>query len=274
MPLVTLTTDFGIKDHYIGALKGAMMAAVEGIQIVDISHHIQPYHIAECAYVLKNAYRHFPKGSIHIVGVDTQWTEENRHILVLVDGHYFITANNGVIALITQEITPDQVYEINMPQMERNTFPTLYVFAPVATHLARGGTPELIGKPFTRLKERAEFKARISDDGSTLFGHVLYIDNYGNAITNISKPFFEACRKNRSFELSARSARTTRISQGYGDIGTGQEANLRTGGHLVCLFNTAHFLEIAIAQGSAQNGGASSLLGLQYRDQITVQFFT
>ena len=141
MPLVTLTTDFGIKDHYIGALKGAMMAAVEGIQIVDISHHIQPYHIAECAYVLKNAYHHFPKGSIHIVGVDTQWTEENRHILVLVDGHYFITANNGVIALITQEITPDQVYEINMPQMERNTFPTLYVFAPVATHLARGGTP-------------------------------------------------------------------------------------------------------------------------------------
>ena len=159
-----------------------------------------------------------------------------------------------------------------MPQMERNTFPTLYVFAPVATHLARGGKPELIGKPFTGLKERAEFKARVSDDGNILYGHVMYIDNYGNAITNINKAFFEACRKNRSFEIAARSARTSRISQGYEDIGT-QESNLRTGGHLVCLFNTAQCLEIAIAQGSAQNGGASSLLGLQYRDQITVQFF-
>ena len=95
MAIITLTTDFGIKDHFVGALKGSIYKELADVKIVDISHGISPFNIQECAYILSNAYKSFPDGTIHIVGVDAEPTRENQHIAVFLDGHYFITANNG-----------------------------------------------------------------------------------------------------------------------------------------------------------------------------------
>ncbi|MCE2612391.1 SAM-dependent chlorinase/fluorinase [Flavobacteriaceae bacterium D16] len=275
MAIITLTTDFGLKDHFVGAIKGTIYSELEDAKIVDISHSISPFNIQECAYILKNSYHAFPKGSIHIVGVDAEPTVENPHIAVYVDGHYFIGANNGVVSLITAEIQPDKVFEIKLPDVLHGAFPVLEVFVKVACHLARGGKLEVVGKPFNDLKILKEFSPRVTNNGNTLTGSVIYIDNYGNVITNIQKGLFEAYRKGRKFEINARNKRITEIHTKYSDIiNFNLEKGRRKGpGDLLALFNSSNYIELAIYKSNLQTvGGASTLLGLDYRDTIIINF--
>ena len=151
MAIITLTTDFGYKDHFVGAVKGAILSNLPDISIVDISHAISPFNIQECAYILKNSYQSFPKGTVHVVGVDSEISPENEHIVVQVDGHYFVSANSGVMSLITSEVQPENVVEISLPNAEPGSFPVLNIFVQVACHIARGGKLGVIGKPFEKL---------------------------------------------------------------------------------------------------------------------------
>jgi len=275
MAIITLTTDFGYKDHFVGAIKGTIHSELTDAKIVDISHAINPFNIQECAYILKNSYKNFPKGSIHIVGVDSEQTPENQHVIVLVDDHYFITANNGVICLITAEIQPEKIVAINMPNAIHGSFPLMAVFVKAACHIARGGTLEVVGKPFNQLKELKEFAPRITNDGKTIVGSVIYIDNYGNVVTNIQKSLFEAYKNGRDFELSARNKKITKIYRKYSDIiNFDLEKSQRKGpGNLLALFNSSDYIELAIYKSDLNTvGGASSLLGLDYRDTIMINF--
>jgi S-adenosylmethionine hydrolase len=275
MAIITLTTDFGYKDHFVGVIKGAIYSELADAKIVDISNEISPFNIPECAYILKNSYKNFPKGSIHIVGVDSEPTPENQHIAVLVDGHYFISANNGVIGLITSEITPEKVVEINIPNPEHGSFPVLDVFVKVACHIARGGTLEVVGKLFNKLKDIREFAPRITENGNGIVGSVIYIDNFGNVITNIEKHTFEAYRKGRGFVLNARNKKINQIHNKYSDIiNFDLEKDRRNGpGDLLALFNSSDYIELAIYKSDLNTvGGASTLLGLDYRDTITIDF--
>jgi S-adenosylmethionine hydrolase len=275
MAIITLTTDFGLKDHFVGALKGAIYSELTDARIVDISHNISPFNIQECAYILKNSYKSFPEGTIHIVGVDSEVTPENQHLVVKVDNHYFITANNGVIGLIISEIKPEKVIEINLPNAINGSFPVMDVFVKVACHIVRGGTLEVVGKSFDDLKDLRDFSPRITDDGKKIVGSVLYIDNYGNVVTNIQKSLFEAYRKGRSFELSARTSLITAIHNQYSAIvDYDQDKSKRKGaGDLLALFNSSGYIELAIYKSNLKTvGGASTLLGLDYRDTITINF--
>ena len=275
MAIITLTTDFGYKDHFVGVIKGAIYKEITDAKIVDISNEISPFNIAECAYILKNSYKNFPDGTIHIVGVDSEPTPENQHIAVLVDGHYFITANNGVIGLITSEIKPEKVIEINIPNPENGSFPVLDVFVKVACHVARGGTLEVVGKSFNSLKDIREFAPRIIENGNGIVGSVIYIDNFGNVITNIERHTFEAYRKGRNFVLNARNKKITQIHHTYSAIiNFDIEKDKRNGpGDLLALFNSSNFIELAIYKSDLNTvGGASTLLGLDYRDTITIDF--
>lgn len=275
MAIITLTTDFGIKDHFVGALKGSIYKELADVKIVDISHEIGPFNIQECAYVLSNAYKSFPEGTIHIVGVDSEPTRENQHLAVYLDGHYFITANNGVIGLLTSEINPEKVVEINIPNPVHGSFPVMDVFVQVACHISRGGTLEVVGKPFTALKELKDFFPSVTDNGKKLIGSVIYIDNYGNVITNIKKKFFEAHRKGREFELNARTTQIRRIHNKYSDIvNFDLEKNKRKGpGDVLALFNSSDYIELAIYKSNLNTvGGASTLLGLDYRDTVSIDF--
>lgn len=275
MAIITLTTDFGHKDHFVGAIKGTILNNLPEVSIVDISHAISPFNIQECAYILKNAYRSFPIGTVHVVGVDSELSPENQHIVVLVDGHYFVSANNGVISLITSEIQPEKVIQVNIPNLNSASFPVLDVFVQVACHIARGGKLEVIGKPFDALKELKEFEPRVTNDGKTIIGNVIYIDNYGNVITNIQRSLFEAYRNGRDFEVIARTNKIKTIHNSYnGIINYNLEKGQRRGpGDALALFNSAAYLELAIYK-SDQNtvGGASTLLGLNYRDTVTINF--
>ncbi len=276
MAIITLTTDFGIKDHFVGVLKGSIYTELPDANIVDISHGIAPFNIQECAYILQNSYHNFPKGTIHIVGVDSEATQENQHIAVLVDGHYFVSANTGVIGLITSELHPEKVVQINIPDRIQGSFPVMSVFVQVACHIARGGTLEVVGKPFTQLKLLREFSPRVSEDGKRITGSVIYIDNYGNVVTNIRKNLFEGHRKGLGFELQARNQKIKEIYSSYSDIIDFKlEKNKRKGdGDLLALFNSSGYIELAIYKSNLNTvGGASTLLGLDYRDTIIIDFF-
>lgn len=275
MAIITLTTDFGHKDHFVGAIKGTIYKELSDARIVDISHSISPFNIQECAYVLKNSYQAFPEGTVHIVGVDAEPTAENRHIAVYVDGHYFISANNGVISLIAAEIKPDRLVEINIPNPAHGSFPVLDVFVQVACHIARGGKLEVVGKNIDDLKVLKDFTPRVTNEGKTIVGNVIYIDNYGNVISNIQKSLFEAYRNGRPFEILARNKRIGEIHHKYSDIiDFNQEKSKRRGpGDLLALFNSSDFIELAIYKSDLNTvGGASTLLGLDYRDTITINF--
>ncbi len=275
MAIITLTTDFGHKDHFVGAIKGTIFRELGDAKIVDISHAIRPFNIQECAYLLKNSYKAFPEGTIHIVGVDSEPTSENQHIAVLVDGHFFISANNGVIGLITSEVKPDKVVEINIPNPIHGSFPVLDVFVQVACHLARGGTLDVVGKPFDQLRDLKEFAPRITENGKTIVGSVIYIDNYGNVVTNIQKSLFEAYRNGRNFTLTARNKKIGEIHHKYSDILDFKlDKSQRKGpGDLLALFNSSDYIELAIYKSDLNTvGGASTLLGLDYRDTIIINF--
>jgi S-adenosylmethionine hydrolase len=275
MAIITLTTDFGLKDHFVGAIKGAIYKELSDAKIVDISHSIAPFNIQECAYILKNSYKNFPDGSIHIVGVDSELTPENQHIAVLVDNHYFITANNGVIGLIISEIVPEKVVEIQLPNTLDSSFPEMDVFVKAASHIARGGKLEVIGRPFKDLKDLREFNPRVSDDQRTISGSVIYIDNYGNVVTNIQQSAFKSIGKGRPFELHARNKKIREIYKKYSDIINYNldKSQRKSPGELLALFNSSCYVEIAIYKSDLNTvGGASTLLGLDYRDTVIINF--
>ena len=205
MAIITLTTDFGEKDHFAGAVKGAIYSELPDVKIVDISHSVSPFHILEAAYIIQNAYSSFPKGSIHIIGIDSELNPENKHIALKLDGHYFICANNGIMSMICSEIVPEKIVEINIHDKIETSFPVLDVFVKVACHIARGGTLDVIGKPIDEIKPITNILPYVNEEKNQIIGTIIYIDNYGNVVTNIKRSFFESIQKARAFEVSARN---------------------------------------------------------------------
>lgn len=276
MSLITLTTDFGTKDHFVGAVKGAIYSELNDARIVDISHQISPFNITQTAYILKNAYKNFPKGSIHIVGVDSELSIENKHIALYLDEHFFICPDNGIISMIASEINPEKMVEITIHNATVSSFNVLDIFVKVACHIARGGTLEVIGKRISDFKQLKEVHPFINEDNNQIIGSIIYIDNYGNVISNITKKLFQQVGKGRSFEVVARGYKFNKIFQKYNegiDYETSIE-NRQDDGKKLAIFNSANYLEIAIYKSNLNTvGGASTLLGLKYRDTITVRFF-
>lgn len=275
MAIITLTTDFGEKDHFVGAIKGAIYSESEDLKIVDISHSVSPFNILEAAYIIQNAYNSFPKGTIHIIGIDSELNPENKHIAVKLNDHYFICANNGIMSMICSEIAAEKIVEINIHDKIVTNFPSLDVFVKVACHLARGGTLEVIGKVIDTIKPIKNMLPFVNDEKNQIIGNVIYIDNYGNVVTNIRRKFFESVQKGRDYEISARSYKFKEIHKKYSDIVNFDIPieNRNDEGRGLVMFNSSDYLEIAIYKSdNATVGSASTLMGLQMRDTVTVNF--
>ncbi|GAA4281740.1 SAM hydrolase/SAM-dependent halogenase family protein [Gaetbulibacter aestuarii] len=275
MAIITLTTDFGEKDHFAGATKGAIYSELPDVKIVDISHSISPFNIPEASYIIQNAYNSFPKGTIHIIGIDSEINPENKHIAMKLDGHFFICANNGIMSMICSEIAPEHIVEINIHDKIQTSFPVLDVFVKVACHIARGGTLDVVGKRIDAIKPIKNIVPYVNDDKTQIIGSVIYIDNYGNVVTNIKRQFFEQIQKGRSFVISARHYKFTEIFKKYSQIvnfDIPAEKRHDEGRKLV-VFNSGDFLEIAVFKSDPQTvGSASTLLGLGVRDTVTINF--
>jgi hypothetical protein len=275
MPIITLTTDFGLRDPYAGALKGAIYKEMTDVHVVDISHLISPFHIAETAYIIQNAYHNFPDGTVHIIGVDAELTPHNRHVVVFLNKHYFVCADNGVLSLIVNKIRPELMVEITIHDRVDGNLTALDVFIKTACHIARGGKLELIGKRIAELKEIIPILAKKTDDDSTIYGQVIYIDNYGNAITNITAALMKAVGKGRSFVIAARSKKFKRIYERYSDI-VYENPNKQVqnaDGLAVAIFNGSNYLELATYKSNPLTvGSAATLFGLQVDAPVIVMF--
>ncbi|WP_341215831.1 SAM-dependent chlorinase/fluorinase [uncultured Wocania sp.] len=275
MAIITLTTDFGEKDHFAGATKGAIYSELPDVKIVDISHSVSPFSIPEAAYIIQNAYNSFPKGTIHIIGIDSEINPENKHIALKLDDHFFICANNGIMSMICSEIAPEKIVEINIHDRIQTSFPVLDVFVKVACHIARGGTLDVIGKTINNIKPIKNIVPYVNEDKTQIIGSVIYIDNYGNVVTNIKHDFFETIQKGRPYEISARNYKFKTIFSKYSDIVNFEipEEKRHDEGRGLVVFNSGGFLEIALYKSNTTTvGSASSLMGLGVMDAVSVNF--
>ncbi|MFA5619438.1 MAG: SAM-dependent chlorinase/fluorinase [Weeksellaceae bacterium] len=273
MPIITLTTDFGLKDPYVSVIKGRIHCELENPVIIDISHEIQPFDVWEAAFVVKNAYRHFPKGTIHILGVDASVSPVNPPIATYIDDHYFICGNNGILSLIQSEIQPQEIVEINIPQAKKDTpFSLNDIFVPAACHLARGGKLSVIGQKIKGFKELASLQPVVKENNS-IVGTVIYVDNFGNAITNISEKLFDKIGKKRSFRIWDRNNEFTTVYRNYHDFIDDFEREDQYIGRGMALFGSSGYLEIAIYKSNPRTfGSASTLYGFSKGSEIRVDF--
>lgn len=274
MSIITLTSDFGSKDHYVGAMKGKLLSEFAEVQLVDISHHIDPFNVAEAGYILLSSYFCFPKGTVHIICVDAEWNEENKHIAVLWNGHYFVTADNGILSIVMQKIKPEQMVAINIHNRLPLEATATDVFIKVACHLARGGHLNVIGKEISEITTLSSLVPVVSKDGSRITCSIIYIDNYGNLVTNLTKESFVAIGKERPYEIKIKSKPIKTIYPNYGSIGISAKYPAKYyEGNAIAIFNEMGYLEIGIYRANPYtSGSATSLLGLGYRDAIFIEF--
>ena len=275
MPVITLTTDFGNKDHFVGSVKGSLYNEISNVNIIDISNDISPFNIIEGAYIIENAYKSFPEGSIHIIGVDSEKTPEKKHLVIKLDGHFFICADNGIMSLVSNRIKPEKIIDINIHNSSSSSFTVLDVFVKVAAHIYRGGSIDLVGKEIYQLKELYDINPILNEKNNEITGNVIYIDNYENVVTNISRLVFEEFGKSRAYVINARNYKFNSIVNSYSQsIKFNVKKELRKEeGKKIALFNKANFLELAIYKSNPLiTGGASSLFGLKYRDIVSIKF--
>ena len=275
MSIITLITDFGNKDHFVAKIKGDIYSSFEKAKIVDISNNVSPFNIMEAAYILENTYKSFPENSVHIIDVDSEKTIEKKHIVVYLDNHFFISADNGILSILCQNINPEKIFEITIHNESNQIDSSSKIFSEVACHLAKGGKPELIGKEITEIKSVKNLKPFVNEDQSQIVSSVIYIDNFGNVVTNLKRNVFEEIRKGRSFEISVRNYKFKKIYNKYTDIvNYNMPLNQRNDeGKGMVVFNSSGLLQISIYRSNPQNvGTASSLMGLKIYDSVTISF--
>ena len=258
MPVVTLTSDWGLHDHYLAAVKGKLLAAEPGIQIIDLNHSIEPFNLAQAAFVLRNSYRHFPPGTIHLVCTNTDSAGEQGCIVIKVEDQFFICADNGLAGLLFEEEQSLEVVRVKPGAVKNSTFPELDIFVPVACRLMQSSSLDGLGTPVKKPEKQVPLRPVIEE--AVIIGSVIYIDSYQNAITNISGNLFERIGRGRKFEIFIKSNhyRISQLNQSYHETPVGE---------LLALFNAAGLLEIAISHGNA-----ASLLGLDNGSAVRVKF--
>jgi len=256
MNIITLTTDWHQRDYYIGAVKGKILSLCPNARIVDIAHNIPPFHHQKAAFILRNIWTHYPKGTVHIIGIQAESKE--KPLIIQHSEQYFIMADSGLAGMIFPD-GPEEVYRISSDN-EETLFPVLDRFVPVACALASGKKLKDIGQPAGKLKTTHPVRPAIEEGFIT--GLVIYIDSYGNVITNITKDTFERVGEGRPFEIHPGTGsilyRITHLNKHYYETPPGD---------ILALFNSLDLLEIAI-----YHGNAGELLGLDINSTIRIIF--
>jgi S-adenosylmethionine hydrolase len=242
-PLITLTTDFGSADHFVGTMKGVILRLCPQAAIVDISHEITPFEIPEAGFVIAQAYPYFPKKTVHVVVVDPGVGTLRRPILAEAAGQYFVAPDNGVLSMVyarekhkVRVITAEKLFLRPLSQ----TFHGRDVFAPVAAHLARGLSPAQCGSLIQDYL-RSEFDRPTRTGKRYWTGRILKIDRFGNLITNFPADEFSALER-RPFEMTIGPHRIRHLVHSYAEGDYGE---------LVLIAGSTGFLEIASNQASA-----------------------
>ncbi len=243
--VVTLTTDFGLNDSYVGTMKGVILRIYPEVRLVDITHQITAQDILEASLVLESAYRYFPTGTVHVVVVDPEVGGSRRPILVAGNEHYFVGPDNGTFTRVFDSDPQARVIELREPRFLlpgiSDTFHARDIFAPVAAYLARGLDPAEFG-PVVESPHRLGIPVpRVWED--QIRGEVIHIDSFGNLITNITREIFEEAVRERKCRILINGKVVDRICRSYHE----QEK-----GRTLGLFGSSELLEIAVTEGRAE----------------------
>ncbi len=272
MSIITLTSDYGTTDYRVAAIKGTILNLNPDAKMADVTHEVQVYNLLQTSYIVKNAYRYFPKGSIHVICVDSFFHKERKNLIFKFDGHYFISADNGVLSLIFSEIKPEGVWEITYTNRfdDQIGLTATDIFAQAAVHLQNGGLPEVIGRKVKTAKLLSSPKAGSKDD--LIFGEVIYIDNFGNIVSNIPYRLFEQNQASfNSFTIKFRNLALSKIYRSHSEVVTSWENESSFHGKPAAIFNDNGLLELTIYKGSIENG-AKTLFGLKVGEKIYIEF--
>lgn len=241
--LITLTTDFGTGDHFAGTMKGVILGLNPMATLVDITHEVKPYEIPEAAFVIAQAYRYFPRKTIHVVVVDPGVGTSRRPILVEAAGQYFIGPDNGVFAMVlagekhrVRAITAERYF---LKPVSR-TFHGRDIFAPAAAHLSKGLAPSKLGRLIDDYL-RANFERPVRTGKRVWTGSILKVDHFGNLITNFHINDFPDLSA-RPFELGAGLVKIHRLALTYSESEPGE---------LVVIVGSSGYLEVSANQTSA-----------------------
>jgi S-adenosyl-L-methionine hydrolase (adenosine-forming) len=243
-PIITLTTDFGLSDHFVGVMKGVILGIQPAAQLIDISHGVQPYDIANGAFTIAQAYRYFPKKTVHVVVVDPGVGSARRPLLAQMAGQYFVAPDNGVLSMVFAREPAVRVRHITNERYflhpVSRTFHGRDVFSPVAGHLAAGVAPAQFGR---RIEDyiRATFDKPTHTGKHTWKGAILKSDHFGNLATNFHVDQFPAVRTH-AFALKVGRKVITRLELTFSECDAGE---------LFIVVGSSGYLEVARSQGSA-----------------------
>lgn len=255
MAIVTLLTDSGETDHYVAAIKAKIISINPGIRIEDISHKIGQADIAHAAFVLRSVFRDFPKGTVHLVGVDSTGNKGDSFIALQLEDHFFVGCDNGLFGLISEK-SHQQLVELNSINTIDTTFPERDIFAPAAVKLASGVSITSLGKPMPSFKKMIDRQVKATKKQIT--GSVIRVDGAGNLITNIPKDVFELLSNGKAYTIQFGGEKFRRIMVHYHQADQGE---------CFIVFNSLGLLEIGIYKGNA-----SELLGLAYDSMVNISF--
>jgi len=253
MPIITLLSDWGLTDHYVASVKGAILSRLPDAIIVDISHNIRLFDIKHASFVMRNAWKNFPEGTIHIIGVDSIESDIHPHVIVKSNGHYFIGADTGLISIILDE-KPEKIISVSVNQDSGYfTFPARDRFVKVAAMLANGTQMEELGEPLKSLNIKTLLQPDF--DGKTIYGKVMHIDNYDNAFVNITDRYVRECMDKNPYRVICKKE-VIPLVKAYGDLREGSNC---------ALFASNGYLQIAVNRGKA-----ASLLGLVIDSEVLI----
>jgi S-adenosylmethionine hydrolase len=272
MQIITLTTDMGLLDHYVAALKGSIFSLSSDVQIVDISHQVNPFDVSQEAFFVKSCYHEFPKGTIHLCTVDSEpvinfgsSSSGSFPSIMLYEGHYFVSNDNGFFGLLLDGNRPEKFWRLDDVMSNPNMlkFPIKNILVPATIKISQKIEIETFA---TESDYKRAFSINAVTEENLIRGNVVHIDHFGNIITNISKELFHRIGQNAPFTIYFRRKEyyIEEISNTYSDVVEGEK---------VAIFNSNEMLEIAINRGAnGRNGGASSLFGINLQDIVRIEF--
>jgi S-adenosylmethionine hydrolase len=245
MSCISLLTDFGFDDNFVGVMKAVILNINPRAKIVDLSQMVEPQEIFEAAFLLGSSYAYFPKGTVHLVVVDPGVGSKRKGIIVKTRNYVFIAPDNGVLSFVLQKERPIKVVEIRNSKYflkpVSSTFHGRDIFAPVAAYLSRGRDINNFGKRLTSYQKLDFPKIKVSAD--TLTGEIVYLDRFGNLVSNIGKKDFSNFVQKGKFKIFVRNKTIDRLSDSYSEVHPPKP---------LALFDSFSFLEIAVNSNSAE----------------------
>jgi len=255
--LITLITDFGIQDHYVGIMKGVITGISTECKIIDLTHSLEPQNIKQAAFILDISYKYFPKGTIFVVVVDPGVGSDRKAICVKTQDYYFLAPNNGVLSYCLQKQKIEKSIDINNPEFhlpdKSNTFHARDIFAPCAAHIANGIPIEKLG---SELPENELIKCKplkIIKSGNSIEGEIIYKDRFGNLITSIHESDIPKDKTKITLKIGEQEIKG--ISNTFSDVKKGE---------LLAYIGSSGYLEIGIRDGRLDSDLSYSEIILHY----------